>query len=228
MVRIRELGARDLGTLPDPCRSCLFWEVETAARGAGGDRDAAADSKMAWWQAVELEQPVASRAAWSGERLVGFALAAEPSGLPRTRRLPAAPHDDALVLALLWVAPHERRGGVARAMLQSLLREAVRRNRRAVEAYGSRVPGVRCTTPVEALERLGFSVVAEHPTTPLLRLELRQTVAWAHSVQGALERVITALGRRERRSSVPAHDAAVRPSLPPTRPLHPAGRLPGG
>lgn len=211
MVRIRELGARDLGSLPDPCRSCLFWEVETAPRGAASDRDAAADSKMAWWQAVELEQPVASRAACQGDRLVGFALAAESSGLPRTRRLPAAPHDDALVLALLWVAPDARGAGAARTLLQSLLREAVRRQRRAVEAYGSRVPGLRCTTPVEALEALGFSVVSEHPTTPLLRLELRQTVTWAHSVQGALERVVSALGRRERRSSVPAHDAAVLP-----------------
>lgn len=225
-VRIRELGARELGSLPDPCRGCLFWEVQTAPRGAGSDPEAAADSKVAWWQAVELEQPVASRAAWQGERLVGFALASEPSGLPRTRRLPAAPHDDALVLAVLWVDVDERGSGAARALVQSLLREAVRRQRRAVEVYGTRERSVRCTTPVAALEALGFTVVSEHPTTPLLRLELRQTVSWATSVQGALEGVLSALGRRERRSSVPAHDASA--AAPAGRPARPGGRLPAG
>ena len=216
-MRIRELTAADMSEMsrlpsgstddPDPpCASCVFWEVPYAARGGAGQE--ATTAKVAWWQAQELERPTASRAAWSDGQLVGWALAGEPAALPRARRMPSAPSDDALVLAVLWVDPQLRTHGVGRALLHSVLRDAVRRQRRAVEAYGDPSGQRLCAIDVKVLEALGFETVSPHPTAPRMRLDLRSTVSWADSVAGALDRVVSALARRERRAAAPARDVS--------------------
>jgi GNAT superfamily N-acetyltransferase len=202
--RIRHLTPDLLARLPESCRSCLFWEVADARPGPDArDPAFALRSKEAWWQAVELEHPTVSRAAFVDDELVGYALVGEPPAFPRARRLGPASGDDALLLGTLWVHPDHRGGGMAKMLVHSVLREAVRSHHRAVEAYGQRGAMSTCVVPTEVLEGLGFKVVADHYRYPLLRLDLRQTASWADSVGQALEGVISALGRRERAPAKP-------------------------
>jgi GNAT superfamily N-acetyltransferase len=203
-------------SLPDRCRACLFWEVADAARGPDTvDPDFAVKSKEAWWQAAELEHPTLSRAVFAGDELVGYALVGEPGVFPRSRRLGPAPSSDALLVGTLWIAPAHRGGGLAKMLLQSVLREAVRRHRQALEVYGQwSGPEEACIASVAALEALGFVVVDDHPRYPLLRLDVRRTVSWAEQAQRALERVLGVLGRRER---VPARRPALERFADPRR-----------
>lgn len=215
--RVHDLTLANLDHLPVACRACVFWEVRGAPRGPRpGKEPGARAGKEAWWQATQLEWGSPGKAAYVDDRLVGYAMFAPPAHFPQVRGLGHAPSEDALLLAALWVDPDQRDAGLARLLLQSVLRETHRRGARALEAFGGRAGDAlgTCLVPEGFLLSNGFAVLHDHARHPLLRLDLRQTVRWQESMGHALEGVLGAIGRRER---APA----------PSRPAlqgHPRGR----
>lgn len=214
--RIHDLSVDSLERLQGPCRDCVFWEVSGARAGpAPGGRTA----KEAWWQAVQLEWGSPGKGAYVDDRLVGYATFGPAEQFPRAQRMGPVVSDDALLLAALWVHPDHRGQMLARLLLQSVLREAHRHGSKAVEAFGSRdeplpwADGTAgCIIPEPFLLANGFTVLHEHMTQPLLRLDLRQTVR--ESVEHVVEGVLSVLGRRER-APAPARPALeVRASKP--------------
>jgi len=166
-------------------------------------------AKEAWWHATQLEWGAPGKGVYAEEELVGFAVFAPAAHFPARNQLRPASSPDALLLATLWVNPDHRGTGVAKLLLQSLLRETHRRRARALECYGDRTGALGaslppslwptgCVLPEAFLLAAGFAVRSEHALFPLLRLDLRQTVRWQESVGHALEGVVTALSRRER------------------------------
>lgn len=198
--RLRDLSLDALGDLPEPCRACVFWEAAGARRGAAPDPAAGHQAKQAWWQATQLEWGVPGKAVYADGGIVAFATFAPGAHYPTAVRLGRS-SDDALLLATLWVHPEYRGAGLGRLLLQAVLRETQRRGCRALEAYADRRlrdGGGACMLGEDFLTAHGFVVLHDHPTTPLLRLDLRQTVRWQESLSAALEGVATALQRRER------------------------------
>lgn len=202
--RIRDLPLSTLDHLPEPCRACVFWEVGRAPRGPRRDVRLGREAKEAWWQATQLEWGVPGKAAYVDDVLAGYATFAPSTHFPRARQL-GRPSDDALLLATLWVEPEHRGAGLATMLLQSVLREVHRRGGRALEAYGARSAldlAGPCMVPESFLLSRGFQVLHEHHSSPLLRLDLRQT-AWWQEVGQALGEALSTLARRERQP-VPA------------------------
>ena len=201
---LRDLDAGLLPDLPLPCRACVFWESASAPRGPTPDGNAA---KEAWMQATQLDWGPPGKACYVGDELIGFGVLTPGRHAGRVRRLGSSVSDDALLLATLWVAPDARGAGVARLLLQALLRETHQRGGRALEAYGAR--GERnqgpCVLPEAFLLVNGFSVLYDDAQFPLLRLELRHTARWADSLKDALESVLGAL--RGRRAPVPVRSS---------------------
>ena len=210
--RIHDLTPANLGDLPATCRSCVFWEVAGAPQGPrAGEEETAAACKEAWWQATQLEWGTPGKIAYVDGEPVAYACFGPAEHFARTRRFAATVSDDALLLAALWVHPAHRHAGLAKALLQSVLREASRRGNRAVEAFATRTPAFdgllsTCLLPEDFLLASGFEVLDDHDDNPLLRLDLRKTVRWQESVGHALEGVISVLSRRER-APVPARPA---------------------
>ena len=202
--RIHDLSLSNLEALPPTCRACVFWEVANAPRGPrAGDEEAATSRKEAWWQATQLEWGTPGKIIYVDERPAGYATFAPAEHFARARTLRRAVSDDALLLATLWVDPRRRDEGLAKALLQSVLRETHRHGSRALEAFGARGAAtgkllMTCMIPEEFLLANGFEVLHEDMEFPLLRLDLRKTVRWQESVGHALHGVITALSRRER------------------------------
>lgn len=191
--RVRELDLEDLDALPDPCRGCLFWQ--TSGNPAPKDPQA----QDAWWRAVQLDWGAPGKAIWHDGTLVAYALYAPALHVQRTRSLPLPASDDAVVLATMWTHPDHRGGGHARHLLQVVAREALARNHKAVEAYGTSLLDRQCLLDGSALEALGFTHVRSHPTGPALyRLDLDRTIRWPHAVGHALGEVIASLQGRER------------------------------
>lgn len=203
--RLQDLTLAALDDLPTACRNCVFWEVAGAARGPADTGAGARERKEAWWQATQLEWGTPGKAAYGDGHLVGYASFAPGAQVPRARRLGGV-SDDALLLATLWVDPDYREAGLARVLLQSVLRETHRRGSRALEAFADRRRPTewRCMLAEDFLLANGFTVVRPHPTTPLLRLDLRQTARWQESLSTALEGVASALNRRRERVPAPA------------------------
>jgi GNAT superfamily N-acetyltransferase len=205
-TRVRELALRDLDALPGRCRGCVFWQT-TRQRAGGLPSDPAAQD--AWWQAVQLEWGVPGRAIWRGDRMLGYAMFAPAVHVQRSRVFGPAPSEDALVLCTMWVDPGFRGGGLAKHLLQVVLRTAIAHDLEAVEAYGSVWGGApvetgTCVLSSNFLESTGFVIHRADLEAPLYRIETARTVRWAESVGDALGAVVEALSRRERAPARPA------------------------
>jgi GNAT superfamily N-acetyltransferase len=216
--RVHDLTIAGLHDLPSPCRSCVFWESLDGERGGSSrNPEAATVAKEAWWQATQLEWGTPGKAVYLDDHLVAYAWFGPSAHFPRARRLGPSVSEDALLLATLWVDPAYRDGGLAKVLLQSVLRDAHRHGVRALECYGDRSAlssgpsEAHCILPEGFLLQAGFTVRHDHHAYPLLRLDLRQTVRWQESFNHALEGVISALSRRERAPApAPARPAASR------------------
>lgn len=218
--RLRPLTGDDLGVLPATCRACLFWELgaprperRTAAVLPGAMREDLPSHpqvrKQAWVAARVQDGTPPGRVAVIDGEVVGYALFG-PTGAFARRRPPApAASPDALLLATIWVHPVHREGGVGRRLVQAAVREAIRLDLAAVEAYGDRRFQERaCVLPATWLLHEGFEVHTEHPRSPLFRLDVRRTLRWAESIEHAWVEV---LGHLPRRAPVPIPDRFDRP-----------------
>ncbi|HSK91885.1 MAG TPA: GNAT family N-acetyltransferase [Euzebyales bacterium] len=169
-----------------------------ARRGPQKDAARGAEAKLLWVRSQELESGAPGLILVHRGETVAYALYMPAEEAHRARRLGSTPSDDALVLATMWVAPSARESGVAKAMLHSVLKHAHDAGLRAVEAIGARGDASPCMLPEPFLIANGFVVHHEHPSYPLLRLDLRQTARWQEAMEHALEGVRAALSRRER------------------------------
>lgn len=218
--KIVRLTPEHLETLAAPCRSCLFWERDPVRRGRVPD--AAAD-KQAWIAEVEREWGTCGQVALVDDRPVGYLFYAPAAFVPGAAAFPTAPvSPDAVLLTTAYADPAHAGGGLARTLVQRMARDLVRREVRAVEAFGSASgerrpradgPSGGCLLPAGFLESVGFGTHRAHPTSPRMRMDLRTTVTWKSPVAAALERLA----------------GAVRPAPKPTRAQRTAhvGRPPG-
>jgi GNAT superfamily N-acetyltransferase len=220
--RVAPLTGDRVDALPDGCRTCLFWELgaacpapRTAAAPAGrGPSEIPSDPlvrKQAWVSARTQEGTPPGRVVLVDGEVAAYALFAPARVF--ARRLPPAPapSPDAVLLATVLVQQHYRSHGLGRLLLQQAIKEAIRLQAPAVEAFGDRRWVERsCALPITWLLHEGFEVHREHPRTPLLRVETRRTVRWTESVEHAWEEV---LGRLPRRARVPTPEVVGAGSL---------------
>lgn len=231
------LTGAEVERLPEPCRTCVFWELgakcpeprtTTVLAGAGADPSPSRPTvrKQAWVSSqVQRGTPPGRLAVVDGE-VVGYALFGPAGVFARRGAMVPTPSDDALLLATAWVERAHREAGIGRLLVQAAIKEALRLDLAAVEVFGDRRWQERgCVLPITWLLHEGFEVHREHLRTPLLRLETRRTVRWADSLEHAWEEV---LGRLPRRvpvgesvpQGVPAPNGAgvVTPPEPDSRP----------
>ncbi len=221
--RLVALTGDVLDELPSPCGSCLVWElgaprpsrrsgeraVSSPSRAPGptdGSPSDPAVRKLAWVSARVQDGTPPGRILRIDGHAVGYVLFA-PARSFAPRRAPApALSEDALALATIQVHPDHRGRGVGRVLVQAAIKEALRLEIRAVEAYGDRRWLERgCVLPATWLLHEGFEVHREHPRTPVFRVDVRRTLRWATSLEHALGEVRGALPRRTR---VPVGDRA--------------------
>lgn len=200
----RRLVALTLDTLPavpQPCRSCVVWELDpVAARRAEATGDTAFE-KEAWVSATLLEWGSCGRIAYVDDDPAGFVLYAPPALVPRSMAFPTSPvAADAVLLMTARVLPRYAGGGLARMLIQATAKDLTRRGVRAIEAFGlaTTADPVRpedeesshCLLPADLLLAVGFKTVRPHHRYPRLRLDLRTALSWREDVEQALERIL--------------------------------------
>ena len=225
--RIVSLTLDNVDSLPQPCRSCVFWE--------SGARTPEPSLKDDWVTAVLLEWGSCGRVVYVDGQVAGFALYAPPRYVQRTTPLAAGSvSDDAALLSTVRILPEYTGGGLGRVLVQAVVKDLMgRRVVRALEAFGdAQGHENRCLVPARFLTAVGFKTVQPHPRYPRLRLDLRSVVTWRGEMETAVERWLGAIrpdkqaGRpvgvrpREDAGSEPTPQGA--PRLPPGPALPPA------
>lgn len=184
------LSTVDADTLPVSCGGCMFWQSPQALPHeccVADDAEAARE----WERSVLAEWGECGRAAVADGRVLGFVRYAPPRFFPQTRHMPAGlPDADACMIACLHIAPEARRRGLGGLLLHEAMRDMASRGERAVQAYGTTKLGDPARSPlvgVEFLLRNGFVISRAHPSTPLLRADLKALSSWSENLEALLE-----------------------------------------
>jgi GNAT superfamily N-acetyltransferase len=200
--RLAPLTLDTLPGVPDPCRSCVVWELDPVAARRAAEVGDTAFEKEAWVSATLLEWGSCGRVAYVDDDPAGFVLYAPPAFVPRSVAFPTSPvSGDAVLLMATRVRPLYRGGGLARMLVQAAAKDLTRRGVRAIEAFGlatgvgSRDPEEEvdtpgCLVPADFLLSVGFKTVRPHHRYPRLRLDLKTALSWREDVEQALERIL--------------------------------------
>jgi len=184
--------------LPEPCSSCIFWELDPAlAMGSMASGEPGLD-KEAWLSSALLEWGSVGQIVYVDEVPAGYITYAPPYLVPRATAFPTAPvAADAVILMTARVIPDYAGQGLGRVLIQGAAKDVMRRGVRAVEAFGylgdPSSPKAACVIPARFLTAVGFKTVREHRTYPRLRLDLRTALTWREDMEAAVERLLAAV-----------------------------------
>jgi hypothetical protein len=166
----------------------LFWERDPVSRQRSADP--AAD-KAAWIAEVEREWGACGQVVLVDGVPVGYVQYAPAAFVPGAAAFPTAPvSPDAVLLTTAYVVPGAAGGGLGRLLVQRMARDLVKRQVRAVEAFGDEQGTRPCVLPAGFLDAVGFRTHRDHGTTPRMRMDLRTTVTWRREVEEAWERLV--------------------------------------
>lgn len=194
--RLASLTLDLLDDLPDPCRACVFWELDPVAKARAEVSGDTAFEKEAWVSETLLGWGSCGTVVYVNDRPVGYALYGPPSYVPRALAFPTAPVGaDAVLLATVRVLPEHAGGGLGRMLVQGTVRDLARRGVKAVEAFGDARPrpegaAPQCVVPADFLRAVGFKTVRAHPRRPRLRLDVKATQGWRAEAEAALEKLL--------------------------------------
>ncbi|WP_121254006.1 GNAT family N-acetyltransferase [Nocardioides ferulae] len=224
--KVVRLTLDHLDALPDPCASCLFWQLDPVRRQRVEDPRA---EKEAWLSHLLREWGSCGRVVLVDDRPVGHLIYAPQAFLPGSAGIATAPvSPDAVLLASAYVDPAHAAGGLGRMLVQGMARDLISRGGiRAVEAFGDARPqrlprpggAMGCLLPVDFLGGVGFKTHRPHALTPRMRMDLRSALTWRDEVEAALERLVGAVRPASKAAPAPVPDAraAQRPTPRPTR-----------
>jgi GNAT superfamily N-acetyltransferase len=190
--RLVNITLDNLDDLPGRCRRCVFWELDPVSRTRAEEAGDTAFEKEAWVSATLLEWGSCGKLLYVDGLPAGYLLFAPPAYVPRSLAFPTSPvSPDAVLLVTAFLMEEFRAAGLGRLLVQTLVKDLLRRGVRAVEAFGdaSGEPG-GCVVPADYLLSVGFKTVRPHPRYPRLRLELKSAVTWREDVEVAIERLL--------------------------------------
>jgi GNAT superfamily N-acetyltransferase len=206
--RLRPMTVADLALLPDPCARCTFWEVGLLDLAAPDLHRNRTEVKREWAEAVIRRWGYCGVIATDGDDLLGYVTMAPAGLVPRLSALATTPpNPDAAVLLSTRIEEPYRGHGLGRQLVQAAAGLMVRRDIRAIEAVGSYREGPSCIAPAGFLQRVGFSVIRQHPVTPRLRMDLQATARWLPDLGAAWNR-LTGLMPQPAPGPEPAHRRA--------------------
>jgi GNAT superfamily N-acetyltransferase len=190
--RVASITLDNLDDLPRRCRRCVFWELDPVARTKAEEAGDTEFEKEAWVSATLLEWGSCGKIVYVDGVAAGYVMFAPPAYVPRSVAFPTSPVSaDAVLLMTGHVLPEFAGMGLGRMMVQSVAKDLIGRNVKAIEAFGDKKhEGFACVLPADHLLSVGFKTVRPHHRFPRLRLELKTAVSWREDVEVALERLL--------------------------------------
>jgi GNAT superfamily N-acetyltransferase len=133
-----------IALLPERCRGCVTWELDQAAARSASRLGETEFEKEVWLSGVMLTWGSAGQIVTVDDQPVGFALFAPPTAVPGASMFPTSPvSPDAVLLTTARIRDEYTGQGLARFLMQGIVRELTRRGVRAIELFGREsTPGV--------------------------------------------------------------------------------------
>ena len=186
-----------LDDVVDPCRSCVFWELDPVSGARSAAAGDPAFDKEAWVSTTLLSWGSCGTLVHVDDLPAGWVLYAPPASVPRSAAFPTAPvAPDAVLMTALRVLPGHEGGGLGRMLVQGMVRDLARRGVRAVEAYGDARPPEdgrpTCVVPADFLLAVGFKTVRPHRRWPRLRLDVKGAQSWRAEAEAVVEKLLGA------------------------------------
>ncbi len=158
-----------IGLLPGRCRGCVAWELDAAAARSAARAGEAEFEKEVWLSGVMLTWGSAGQVVTVDDQPVGFALYAPPTAVPGAAAFPTSPvSPDAVLLTTARIDPSFTGQGLARFLLEGVIRELTRRGVRAIELFGREDdpgPAAAADDPAPAYRQAPSAVAGDDPTT---------------------------------------------------------------
>lgn len=198
-VALLPLSMSTIGMIPQPCRSCVFWELGDGAATVIGEGHAAFEKEV-WLSGVMLTWGSAGLIITVDEQPAGFALFAPPPTVPATSVFGSGPVSaDAVLMTALRVREEFAGRGVGTKLVEGVVTALTRRGVRAIEVFGREsaqddapvMTAGHCAIPAGFARSAGFVDVRADPHYPRLRIELSGGLQWKAEVEAALELLVT-------------------------------------
>ena len=205
----------------------MTWELDPEAARAASRLGETEFEKEVWLSGVMLTWGSAGQIVTVDDEPVGFALFAPPTAVPGASAFPTSPvSPDAVLLTTARIRQEFTGQGLARYLMEGVVRQLTRRGVRAIELFGREDVAAeqtdgprspegadgadgpdeaalpRCLLPAGFARAVGFQDVAPHYRYPRLRYELARDLGWKAEVEAALEKLFTVI-------TVPASPAPV-------------------
>ena len=211
--RLAPLTLDNLADLPDPCRSCVVWELDPVAARRAAEAGDTGFEKESWVSATLLEWGSCGRIAYVDDEPAGFVTYAPPQFVPAAAVVPDLAGERRRRAADDRPRAAEfAGGGLARMLVQGAAKDLTRRGVRAIEAFGATPaerpigadPAATCVLP-GAGRPAARGRLQDRPAAPPLPA----------AAAGAEDGAVVARGRRAR--------AGAASSAPCGRPRSPSG-----
>ncbi len=130
-----------IGLLPERCRGCVSWELDAQAVRSAVRMGDTEFEKEVWLSGVMLTWGSAGQIVTVDDVPVGFALFAPPTAVPGAGAFPTSPvSPDAVLLTTARIHPDFTGQGLARYLMNGVVRALTRRGVRAIELFGREEP----------------------------------------------------------------------------------------
>ncbi len=137
------LSMTTIGLLPERCRGCVTWELDAEAARSASLLGETEFEKEVWLSGVMLTWGSAGQIVTVDDRPVGFALFAPPTAVPGASAFPTSPvSPDAVLLTTARIRREFTGQGLARYLMEGVVRQLTRRGVRAIELFGREYPSV--------------------------------------------------------------------------------------
>ena len=175
---VKSITRENLDDIPEPCRSCVYWEFPEDSEKAKLLKSELARKKKAWYLQTLREFGNCGKIVYYDNNVVGYAQYAPATRLPNIEsyesKLVGRLEDGTVFLSCLYITEKALRGrGIGMKLLESIILDLKSQGFKAVETFARRGSSSNPSGPIELYLRKWFQIKDErNPEFPLVKLEL--------------------------------------------------------
>ncbi|UCE29619.1 MAG: GNAT family N-acetyltransferase [Candidatus Bathyarchaeota archaeon] len=175
---VKGITQENLKDIPEPCRSCLYWEFPEDSEKTKLSKSELVRKKKSWFLKTLREFGNCGSLVYYDNDVIGYAQYAPATCLSNVgsyeSKLIGQLEDGTVFLSCLYVGEKTFRGrGIGTKLLESIISDLKKRGFKAVETFARSGSSNNPSGPIELYLEKGFRIKEETTSGfPLARLEL--------------------------------------------------------